>query len=168
VTVALPPGPHQELLYPVGRRGPEARRVSGGHLPHVFGVEAIHVLAGIDAQQYPAGIDMLGKRQLDQNAVDLGIRVQAVHQGQEVGLTQLRRPGDRLVIETGFVTRLPFHADVRRRGRILAHQHGGQPRGHSPLLERRDLGAQLRPHRLADGRSVDDLSVQSRSPSFPG
>jgi hypothetical protein len=39
---------------------------------HVHRMEGVHVLVGVDGQQDLVGIDVLGQRQLHQDAVDLG------------------------------------------------------------------------------------------------
>jgi hypothetical protein len=45
-------------------------------------MEAVHVLRGIDPLQYHLTVHVLGQRQLDQNAVDLWIGIEAVHRRQ--------------------------------------------------------------------------------------
>ena len=135
--------------YGVAGRNPDG--ITARDLAHVHGMKAVHVLARIDAQQHATRVDVLGQRQLHQNAVDLRIGVQTVDQREQVRLGHLCRLGEGLVIQPGLVAGLALHPHVGRRRGILAHEHRGESRRDALRLERRDVRGQLR--RASSGRS---------------
>ena len=52
----------------------------------VFGVEAVDVFCRIDAAENGRGVDPVGQRQLDENAIDLGVPVEPVDELLELRL----------------------------------------------------------------------------------
>ena len=155
----------QELLHAIRRRGPEPGRIPDGDFAHVRGVEAVDVLAGIDAQQHEMLVDVLGERQLNQDAVDLGIGVEAIDEREQVCLARLLGQADGLVMEARLSAGLAFHADVDLGRGVVAHQDHRQPRRDAAGREGGDLGGELAPHLPADRRAVDEFRVTwQRSP----
>jgi len=94
------------LLDAVGGRRTEPARIADGDFPDVLGVEAVHVLGGIDTPQHVVLADLRRQRQLDQDPVDLVIQVQPLDQGEEIPLRRLLGKLDRLVVEPRLVTEL--------------------------------------------------------------
>ena len=72
-------------------QGRNAGRVADHELANVHRIEAVHVLGGIDPIEHPAGVDLLGQRQLDQDTMHRGIGVQPVDRGQQFGLAGFDR-----------------------------------------------------------------------------
>jgi hypothetical protein len=67
------------------QRGAGHQRAGVGH------VEAVHVLFRGDGFEHLVAVDVLGQRQLHQDAVDLRVVVQFVDAGQQVGFGQVGR-----------------------------------------------------------------------------
>ena len=62
-------------------------------LPTFTGWKPSTSFAGIDPAQHLLAVDVLGQRELDQDAVDLGIGVEPVHDRQQLGLGGRRPAG---------------------------------------------------------------------------
>ena len=89
--------------------------------------QAIDVLVGIDPFDHVLLVQMPRQRQLDQDAIDQRIGVELVDQRDQIGLRRIRR---QLVFKAGhaaFDGLLGLAGDIDLAGRILAHQHHGQP-----------------------------------------
>ena len=72
---------------------------------------------------------MLGHRQLDQDAVDLGVLVVFVDQGQQGGLSDVRGLIVLDGVEPQLMGGLLLGGDVADGGRVFAHQDGDQAGG---------------------------------------
>ena len=121
-------------------------------------VEPVDVLVGTDRGDHRLFVEMVGKRQLDKDAVHRRIGVQSLDQREQFGLARI---GGQAMFETFHVRRdsrlvLAAHIDLARG--ILAHQHHREP-GLAPgclrelLRLRADAFAQLGGKALP----VDDL-----------
>src|SRR6266704_2428417 len=106
--------------------------------------------------------------QLDQNAVDPVVRVEALDQGQQVALGGVLGQADGLVVQPRCVAGLPLHADVRGGGGVVAHQHGGESGRNAARAQRADLALELGAHRLAHCGAIDDASGQNPPRGFRG
>ena len=92
-------------------------------------MEGVHVLVGIDGVEHLVGIDVFGQGQLDQDAVDLGVLVVFVDQGQEGRLADV---GGLIVlngIEAQFMGGLLLGGDIADGAGIFPHQDGDQAGG---------------------------------------
>ena len=110
------------------RRAWAQAELTQGQMADVFRMEAVHVLARVDPVDQAVGVRDARQRQLDQDAVDLGIGVELVDQGQQFGLGGA---GRQVVIEgfdAHFLGRTALVAHVHGRGRVATHQHHGQAR----------------------------------------
>ena len=96
------------VVMPRGCTG--AGRTRAGQVADVFRVEAVHVLARVDALDQPARIRDARQRQLDQDAVNLRIGVELVDQVEQLGLGGT---GRQIVV-------MRLDADLRRRGACCA------------------------------------------------
>lgn len=67
-----------------GARDEEGLTTLHSQLPYVEGMETIHVLLDGNCVQNPLLVDVLGKRELDQNSVNFGIRVQLYNNLQQL------------------------------------------------------------------------------------
>ena len=131
-------------------------------------MEAVHVLGGVHAMQHAPSVHVLRERQLDQDPVNLVVRVEPLDEREQLRLGGLEGEPDRFVVQPGLVARLAFHVDVGGGGRVLADQHRGEPGHHALRLELADLALELGAHRFADGLAVDQLSGQNPPPGSRG
>ena len=122
--------------------------------PALVGRQPVHVLGRVDQRRQLGVVQVVGQRQLEQDAVDARVGVQLGDQRRQV---LARHVATRLVVEgldahLGAV--LALHAHVDGRGRVVAHQHGGQARASGPRTR-------WPPYALAHGRR-DGLAVDDR------
>ena len=80
--VDLDAGTDQELLDP-GRCAGEVIGLADHHLPHIHRMKAVDILFRIDRVEDLGLVDVLRQRKLNEDAVDFGIPVVPVDQGQE-------------------------------------------------------------------------------------
>ena len=89
-------------------------------------MEGVHVLVGIDGVEHLVGIDVFGQGQLDQDAVNVGVLVVFLDQGQEGRLGNVGR----LIVLNGmkaqFMGGLLLGGDIADGGGIFPHQDGDQ------------------------------------------
>ena len=124
--------------------------------------------AGIDQPRQPVAVDVLGRRELEQ---DPGHARVAVELGEQRLDLVLRRVGGQPVVEAlhaDLVGRLLLAADVDRGGGVLPDQHRREPgrlvAGRDP---RGDLGGHLAADLLGDRLAVDDLRAHSGAGIYP-
>ncbi len=116
-------------------------------------MQAVHVLARIDAARGPLGVQAAGQGQLDQDAVHLRILVELRDQGLQV---MLGGPGRDPVLQgadpgPGAGLDLAAHVDVA--GRVVAHQH------HRQAGRAQALGGAVRHHRRGFGQHVVGMGL---------
>ena len=153
------PGALEQNDATLGGAGHEERLVAlHAELTDVEGVEAVDVLLQRDLREYLLLVHVLGQRELDEDAVAVGIGVEVANNLKHVLLAGVL--GHLLVKrdDTGLVARLALHANVRLRVGAAAHDdHGeagslavlGHQLGHPHL----DLPADRR----GDGLAIDNL-----------
>ncbi len=128
LTLGIAVGPIDELL--AARRGAgQEGIVADQDAAHVHRMEGVHVFVGINAVEHLVGIDVLGQGQLHQDAVDLGVLVVLVQEGQQGRFGDIRLLVVLDGIETELVGGLLFGGDVADGAGVLAHQDGDQARG---------------------------------------
>tara|TARA_B100001123_G_scaffold14181_2_gene16141 strand:- start:4952 stop:5218 length:267 start_codon:yes stop_codon:yes gene_type:complete len=87
-------------------------------------METIDVLGRVDSHQHARLVNLRRERKLNQNPVDGRIRIELLHEHQQLGLRSISRKGDLAGVETE-ITGIPIlHAYVDLARGILAHQHG--------------------------------------------
>ncbi|MCY1537644.1 hypothetical protein D9M68_731490 [compost metagenome] len=146
----------EHLHAAVRRAGPEARgaghqRAGAGH------VEAVDVLGGRDGLDDLLAVHVLGQRQLNEDAVHLGVVVEGADARQQVGLAQVGGVGLERGLQAGFgaVVDLVLGVDLTRR--IAAHQDDGQGRIHAAGLQRSGAAGHLGADGFGEGVAVDQL-----------
>ena len=154
MTQCLPAGVDAVLFehphHPGGGAGLEA--VLPDHqLPHVEGVEAVHILVWPDGQQDLLLVQVLGQGELHQNAVDVLPAVQGVHQLQQLLLGGLGGDGVLLAVDAALSAVLFLSVYVHPGGGVVPHQHHGQS---GLALHPLHLGADLLFHLGRQGLSV--------------
>jgi len=108
------------------RRAGEKVVIADHDLTHVHRVEGIHVLAGINAENDLVFVQMSGQRKLTQNAVYLGIGVEAVHKLIQLLLCGAFGKLVGLRIEADLVAGTAFVAHVHARGGVRANDDHGK------------------------------------------
>src|SRR5690606_17420739 len=119
---------------PARRAGTKAE-LAQGQVADVLWVEAVDILARIDPVDQRTGVAPVRQRQLDQDAVNLRIGVEAVDQLQQLGIGGR---GRQVVVQRSYPDFLgcpTLVADVYRRGRIVAHQHDCQAGRRQPACQ---------------------------------
>ena len=124
----------------------------------VEGVESVHVLGRIQRFDDDRFLNLRWQGKLDQDAVKAAIGIQAVNQIQEFRLGSCLIQVEYLAEHSRLVAGAALVADVNGRGRVAAHQHGGQARGYAvPLSHLGDAGGYFGPDFLAQGSSIQNL-----------
>ena len=120
-------------------------------------MKAVDVLRRIDRIEHARGVDLVGQRQLDQDAVHRGVGVERAQPGEQVALADVSRQLEQSAVDAdlGGHSRLGAHVGPARR--MVADQDHPQAgrtavAGGESVDLGGDLGAQLRGRRLA----VDD------------
>ena len=114
-------------ITPAGVQGTRPGRAVGEQAGVDRG-EAVDVLAGIDRGDHRVGIDLVGDRQLDEDAVDVLVEAEPADQLEQLVLVGLRRQP---VVDRAHPDLLAgpvLVADVDLGGRVLADDHRGQRR----------------------------------------
>jgi hypothetical protein len=128
-----------------------------GRRPNSRRVETVHVLARIDPVDQPARVRDARQRQLDQDAVDLGIGIELVDQLQQLAFSGA---GRHVVIESldaHLLRRTALVAHVHGAGRVAAHQdHGQSGAGLAGVHARVDPLLELVQEILGDTAAIED------------
>ena len=141
-----------------------ARRRAGNHTrqpegepPHVLGMEAVHILGGIDGQQAAGGVQPGGQRQLQQNAVHIGAGIQLGNQSKQ---RLLRGIGGQAIgqRENARILAGPFLiADIDLRCGVLPYQNDGKSGGAQTVLAAGgDFFLEFGAHGLRRGLSINN------------
>jgi hypothetical protein len=131
-----------------------------GQEPGVARVKSVGVLGRIDRLDDGLGADLLGQGQLNQDAVDGRVLVQAPDEIEQLGFggAGVEPMLERLHTRRDRLARLVAHVDLTRR--IFAHEHHGQPGRHARVLGKpRHLRADPLPQRRREGLAIDNRSV---------
>ena len=94
----------------------------------VLGMEAVDILARVNAMDQSGGVPAVRQWQLHEDAMHIGIGVEYVDQCQQVGIVGA---GRQVVIDRAdahFLRGAALVAHVHTGGGIVADQHHGQPR----------------------------------------
>ena len=161
-TTASSPG---EIAQPILQQHDAAERRAGyeaflpdAQPPDIDDVEAVHILVRVDRGDHHLLVDMLGQRQLDEDAVHRRIGVEHADQRQQLVLR--RRLGQAVggADHARRLGRLALGTDIDLARRVLADDHHRQPR----LAPRRRLeSGDQRRHAFTQRRrerlAVDDV-----------
>ncbi|MPN34500.1 hypothetical protein SDC9_181994 [bioreactor metagenome] len=131
-------------------------------------MEAIHVLGGRDGLDDLVVVNVLGQRQLHQDAVDARVVVQRFHAGQQFGLGHRRFVLFQHGMKARFLAGLYLVAHVDLRRLVVTHQNHRQTRRDSLGFERSgacsDFGAEL----SGEGLAIDDLGCHGAKTESAG
>ena len=136
--VELDAAADQELEDAVGRAG-QIGLLPDDHAADIDGMEAIDILGRIDGQQDFVFVDMLGQRELHEDAVDAGVFVEAVDQGQQFGLGCGGREAIVRGVHADLLAGLFLGGDIGGAGRIASDQDHRQTGRDAAGLEFGDL-----------------------------
>ncbi len=127
----------------------------------VVGVEAVDVLVRADALDHQGAVDVLGQRQLHQDAVDALVGIEPVDLGQQRLLRHLGVEVHRHRADAHGLGAAPLVAHIDFGSRIGADQHGGQGRGALAGGDALgDGGTHAFLYARGDGLAVNDLGGQ--------
>ena len=120
-------------------------------------MEAVDVLGRIDAEQHGEFIDVLRKRQLDEDSVDRRIGIEPVDQGEQLLLRGGLRKRMGEALHPRLERRPALGADIDGARRVLSDQHGGEAGGAAGRLpESRDGVRDPAADHCGDGLPVND------------
>ena len=108
------------------RCGRDETRQSDGHTAHVNRVEAVYVLAIVNGFNDALLVDMLGQRQLYDEAVHVGIVVQDMHTLQEPLLGHIVLKADERRLETALLTGQHLVLHIGFRATVVPHEYSSQ------------------------------------------
>src|SRR5699024_2774301 len=136
--------------------------------PQVDGVEPVGVLGGVDPLEDGVLVQVPRERELHDVAGAGRVGVELVDDGLELGLGGVggqvspdRRDPHLLAVPV-------LHLDVGVAARVVAHEHGGQPRGDTPVAQRRDAGGEVGDDLVAGQFSVQlDRGHRGQYPTPP-
>ena len=154
----------QQLDDAVGRR-----RLEGGLASHhhadVPGVQAVDVLLGRHGALHLELAEPRGHRQLHDDAVDLRIAVQPAQRREQLAFGHVGRQVDLLASDAHVGACLVLRAHVDARGLVVAHEDGGQARGHALVGERVHPLGYLRADLRGNGPAVQDPGGHGANPT---
>jgi hypothetical protein len=114
-------------------------------------MEAVHILVGTDGQQHFFLIEVLGQRQLDQDAVNVLPAIEGLHQFQQLLLGGFRGDSILLAVNAALGAVLLLSVYVHTGGGVISHQHHSQA---GLALHARHLGRYFLLHLGRQGLAV--------------
>ena len=121
-------------------------------------MEAVHVLLGVDGVEHFLLVEVLGQRQLAEDAVDLGVFVELGDELHQVVLAGVLRQVVPLGVDAQLAAGLLLGAHVDLGGRVGPDEDGYQAGHHVVLgLELGDLGLELFADLLGDFGALDEF-----------
>ena len=120
-------------------------------------------LAGSTASRIFFGVDLRGKRKLDEDAVDVVAAIQIFDDGEQFAGADGGGRGEVEAGEAEFFAGGDFAGDVDFGGGIFTDENGGEAGADSGVAECGDFAGELRVDLIADGVAVEDASGQTGS-----
>jgi hypothetical protein len=109
-------------------------------------------------------LDMRRQRQLHEDAVDVGVRVERANAIEQRLLIHVCAKLVNFGMQSDFVARTNLVAHVNLRSRVIASDDYGEPRCDAIGFERTDAHLPLGPYGSRDPIAVDDFRGHTRSP----
>ncbi len=128
----------------------------------VDGVEAVHVFGGIDGFQDALGIDLRGKRELNQNTVDVVVAIQIFDDSKHFESPNGGGRGDESAGEADLLAGRDFAFHVELRGGIFTHKYSRKARAHARGREQANFVFQLGKDLVADFCAIEDACGHAR------
>src|ERR1041385_126254 len=164
----LYPRADQHLLHAERGGGAEGGGVAHGELAHVHRVEAVHVLGGRNPEQHLPAVDLLRQGELDQETVDGGVGVQAVHLREQLRLGGAGGEPDRLGVHPRLATGVALALHVGAAGGVVPDDHHGESGLDPPPLELGHVAGDLVADRPGDRGAVEDPRAHRATPTARG
>src|ERR1700723_2340844 len=133
---------------------------TGDEAADVEGMEAVDVFRRIDCFEDFLSVNLRGKRQLDENAVDIVAGIQIFDGGEKFAGADGGVRGDVETGEAEFFGGGDFAGEVDFGGGFFTDEDGGQAGTDAGGGERGDFARELRVDLIADGVAVEDASGQ--------
>lgn len=146
-----------ENLHAAGGSAGDEAGTSADEAAEIHGMETVNIFGGIDGFEYALGVDLFGKRELNEDAVDAVVAIEIVDEFQEIvggaGGGRSVHPA----IEAEVMAGVDFAFDVELGGGIFSDEDGGES-GADVLVkvEVDDLGAKFGEDFVADFEAVED------------
>jgi hypothetical protein len=159
---------NKEFMDAGGRAGLEKGILTEEELADIDGVEAVDVLAVIDGAENFVFLEVARERGLDEDSVDLGIVVEAVDEGEKLGLGCFFLQHNGVGVDAEFGRLGAFHADVGLRGGIFTNADESDAGRDAPLLAQGgNAGFGLGVNLGGDGFAIDESCAGHREQSKP-
>jgi|SRR5216110_1257953 len=91
-------------------------------------MKTIHVLGWMDGFEDALGVDLLGKRELDQDAVDVVVVIQVLHNGEKFSRRNSRGRREEATREAKLLAGCNLALYVELGSGVFADKHGGEAR----------------------------------------
>ena len=101
---------------------------ANGHTPHIDGMEAVYILAVIDGLNDFLLVDMLRQRQLDDEAVYIGILIQLAHTSKQLSFGHVIFIPDECRLESTLFAGDDLILHIRLGTTVVPHEHSRQMR----------------------------------------
>jgi len=108
------------------RRARREGGATGLEAAGVDGMEAVNIFLGRDGVEEGLGVNLLGQRKLDEDAVDVVAGVELGDEGEHLGGGDGVGRGDEVAEDAQFLAGFDFAADVNLRGGHVADEDGGE------------------------------------------
>ena len=135
---------------------------------HVHRVKSVDILIGTNVPNNNVRIHVFGQRHLHQDAVHVGIRIQAINQRQQLVLRRVHRQSKRFSRHTRDLRSFLFCANIDRAGGVVANQHDGKSRRGAARNKLGNVARYFLANSGGDGRPADELSGQNQPTLFRG
>lgn len=139
------------------RRARAKAELTEREMADIFRMEAVNILARVDAMDQIAGVPVSGQRQLNKDAVDFRVRIQLVDQFRQLLLAGIRRKVVIKSLNSDFAAGLALVAYIHGRCRIFADQDDGQSRARMARSHPRfNAYGQVVQQSLGDAFAIED------------
>ena len=101
---------------------------------HVLGRQSVHILAIVDGREDGGLVDMRRQRELDDEAVDSRVGIEALDLTQQIGFADICLQGDTFSLEAYLLAGLDLVGYVGLGGRVVTNDHDAQTRHTSASL----------------------------------
>jgi hypothetical protein len=149
-------------FHAAGRSASDQAGTSADETAEIDGMEAIDVFGRIDCFENTLGIDLRGKRELDENAVDVVGTIEVFDDGEQVERVCSRWRRKESAGEAELFAGCDFTFYVKLRGRIVTDENSREARASTCGSEQADFIAELGKDLVPDFVSVKDACGHAR------
>ncbi len=111
---------------------------------YVLGRQSVHILAVVDGRENGGFVDVRRQRELDDEAVDSRVGIEALDLTQQIGFADIGLEGDTFGLEAHLLAGFYLVGHVGLRGRVVTNDHDTQTRhALARCVQSINLGAQF-------------------------